>query len=243
MQFILKALLWQSETFAFTGGLGLNVPTAQDFNSRLVVNDQLQIDPITVVPVIEDIQTTVENSTFNLSPYVAYLWTPQPRVFTQGFLQVDFPLNSSDTVITGTSGTPSDPFILAPVQGAIDQQTLMRINTSVGYWLLQRPQARLLKGWAGVVELHYTTTLENADVNQASIPVAQLQRPPGQSTLTTDVFLGSLSNRSDLLNLTAGSHFLIGERTSLGIAVVVPLRDDDDQAFDCELNVLFNYRI
>ena len=98
---------------------------------------------------------------------------------------------------------------------------------------------------AGVVELHYTTTLENSDVNQASIPVTQIQRPPGipPTTLTTDVFLGSLSNRTDLLNLTAGSHFLIGERSSLGIAVVVPLRDGDDSAFDCELNVIFNFRI
>jgi hypothetical protein len=44
----------------------------------------------------------------------------------------------------------------------------------------------------------------------------------------------------DILNLTAGLHVQIGDRSNLRIAAVVPLLDEPDQLFDSEIQFSFN---
>ena len=52
--------------------------------------------------------------------------------------------------------------------------------------------------------------------------------------------LGNIANRVDFLNLTMGSHILLGQNALLSTGYVVPLRDDFDRTFDGELNVQLN---
>lgn len=246
-QLILKALLVERQTFALSGGAGLNMPSAQDFNIRLFVDDDNfeiiapGIGQIASIAVDADIRGTVPNGIWNLSPFLAYLWTPRPRIFTQGFLQTDVPLNGVTGTVSGSVGTPGNQMVFGPLSEEFYQQTLMRMNLGGGYWFLQRPQARLLKGWAGVLELHYTTTLQDAKIIPLSLPLVTLPPPLPPATLNADVNIGNLANRVDILNLTTGSHFQIGERTTLGVGFVVPLRGGSDHPFDFELNVLLNH--
>lgn len=247
IQFILKGLLIERPKFALSCGLAVNVPTAQDFNLRIFVEDD---DFEIVLPVIGevgsvaaygDVSGTVQNSTVNLSPFLAYLWTPRPRLFTQGFMQVDVPLNTSGTVVSGTIGPDGpDQIVIPPDVGALHQQTLLRLNVAGGYWVMRKPERRFLQGIAGILEFHYTTTLNDADINDFTIPVLDL--PGNLPPLTTTVLVGNLANRVDVLNTTLGSHFQLTQQTSLGVGCVMPLKmSEGDKPFDFELNVILNH--
>ena len=249
LQFILKGLLLERETFALSAGMGVNVPTAQDFNLRLRVEDDdfeivvPGIGEVASVAAYGNIEGTVQNSTVNLSPFLSYLWTPRRRLFTQGFWQIDVPLNTSGTVVSGTIGAPGpDQIIVPPDVGALHQQTLMRMNIGGGYWLRQKPDAAFLPAIAAILEFHYTTALNDADINPFTIPVLPLPGP--LPDLNASVAVGNLANRVDVLNMTMGSHFQLWDRTSLGVGCVVPLRQDmGDKPFDFELNVFLNHML
>lgn len=249
MQFILKYILLERDNFVLSSGMGLNVPTAQDFNIRIFVDDDdfeiilPVVGQVGSLPVDIDIRGTVPNNVWNLSPFLAYLWTPQPRFFTQGFMQLDVPLNGVTGTVEGSTGIASAPIPFGPYSAELYQQTLMRFNVGAGYWLVQRPEARWFKGWASILELHYTTTLNDATIVPFDVPLVELPAPLPPVTLNAQVLIGNLSNRADILNLTAGWSFILGERTTLGVAGVVPLRDDADHPFDFELNVLLNYQL
>ena len=45
----------------------------------------------------------------------------------------------------------------------------------------------------------------------------------------------------DILDITMGTTFVIGNRATLGGAFTLPLRDGDDRTFDWEAQVQFNY--
>ncbi|MDX1969259.1 MAG: hypothetical protein SFV23_18930 [Planctomycetaceae bacterium] len=247
LQFILKGLLIEQRTFAVSGGLAVNVPTAQDFNLRIFVDDDdfeiilPGVGEVGSIAVDADVRGLIQNSTVNLSPFLAYLWEPRRRVFTQGFVQLDVPLNTSGSVVSGTIGPAGpDQIIIPPDAGALHQQTLMRINIGAGYWIWQRPERSFLQAVAGILELHYTTTLNDADVNPFTIPVLALPGP--LPDLNASVNVGNLANRVDVLNMTVGTHWQLWPRTSLGVGAVVPLRQSEgDKPFDFELNVLLNH--
>jgi len=80
-----------------------------------------------------------------------------------------------------------------------------------------------------LTELHYTTTLEDAD------------SVSGLGTRTAFTF-GNSANRVDLLDLTVGVHAEIAERTTCRVAGVVPLRRGDDRSFDSEVQVQLERR-
>ncbi len=249
LQFILKGILVERETFVLSGGLGVNVPTAQDVHLQIRVDDdefEVGIPGLGYVgdiAVKADIFGRVQNSTVNLSPFLASLWTPTPRLFTQGFIQLDAPLNTSKTVVSGTVGDPGpNQIVIPPDRGALHQQTLLRMNAGGGYWVWQRLERRFFQGVAGTLEFHYTTALNDADMNPFS--VAALSLPGPLPDLEADVVVGNLANRVDVLNMTAGTHFQLTSHTTLGVGFVVPLRQAaGDKPFDFELNVLLNHTL
>lgn len=249
LQFILKGILLERETFVVSGGLGVNVPTAQDVHLQIRVDDdefEVEIPGVGYVgdiAVKADIFGRVQNSTVNVSPFLASLWTPTPRFFTQGFIQLDVPLNTSKTVVSGTIGDPGPGQIIIPAdRGALHQQTLLRMNAGGGYWVWQRPERSFFQGVAGILEFHYTTALNDADMNPFSLSVLPLPGP--LPDLEADVVVGNLANRVDVLNMTAGTHFQLTPFTTLGVGFVVPLRQAaGDKPFDFELNVLLNHTL
>jgi hypothetical protein len=109
-------------------------------------------------------------------------------------------------------------------QSQIRDQDLLMADGGVGYWLHRDTCARWLTGLAPTVELHYMTTVTDGE---------------GAS--------GFLNPRADYLNLTAGATAVIRDRSTLGLACVVPLRTGEsplightDRLFDWQLAVQFN---
>jgi hypothetical protein len=214
MALAVKALLWQRRRSACGFGLGMVFPTGDD--GRLL--DQTRGTEV----------VRVENEAVHLQPFVGGVWTPTDRLFMQAFAQVDFDANGNPVVFS-PYGTPSAP------QRLFDQNLLF-LDYSVGYWLYRNRGNRWITGLAPVVEIHYTSTLQNA--GQVSDP------DPYETTTVTNP-----ANRMDVLNITGGFHFELGPRSTLTVAAVAPLRDDsprslgdEDNLFDAELTVQFNRR-
>jgi hypothetical protein len=99
----------------------------------------------------------------------------------------------------------------------------------VGYWLSRNPCADWVTGLAGVVELHYTTTLQDADIVTGT-------------TSSRFFSFGNFSNYVDVLDLTVGLHAELGNQTLCRVAGVVPLRTGDDRLFNGEVQVQLERR-
>lgn len=197
---ILKRHLIAGEWWSLGGGLGVDIPLGSDAEGFF-----------------DGTPFAIDNEAAHLLPFGAAVIRPTDRLFAQAFLQVDVPLNGNRVVLDTT-----------PL-GKVNEQTLMYLDVAIGYWLYQNPQANWLTGLAGILEFHYTTTLQNADVFTGTV---------GARTLG----VGNVWNRMDVVNLTMGLHAQFGEGASLGVGGVVPLDDRPDRVFDAEVQVFFNYR-
>jgi hypothetical protein len=199
---ILKRIVYMSDCTVVSAGLGIATPTGSDVRGRVFGT-----------------AFTMQNQAVYLTPYVALLRTPTDRFFYQGFLEVDVPTNGNridyvDTVNgSGTFGTLRD-------------QTLLYADLSAGYWLYRNRYAPGLSGLASLVEVHYTTAMENADSVSGF----------GNGTASRFSF-GNLAGRADVVNLTVGLHAEFAEDTLLRVGGVFPLGTGVNRAFDSEVQV------
>ena len=190
-----KRVLYRQSRCAIAAGLGLTLPTGPDAK-MILVNDEL----------------TVNEDAVHLLPYVGLLLTPSERLFTQFFAQFDFDANGNRVSFNGED------------VGAFQEQTLLFLDWSVGYWLYRRccPDCdgvahEGLVGVAPILELHYTSTLSQTD-----------------RVSTDGGTLANLSGRQDLLNLTGGLEAQFGGNWFVRAAGVVPLKENPDRRFDAE---------
>jgi hypothetical protein len=197
----LKHLVFADECTALAVGTGIVFPTGDD-------------------SVIEDdgfAQIIFGNDAVHFQPFVGYYRAPTSRLFTQFFAQLDIDANGNDVVVPQTSRFS---VLSVPETNVLQDQTLLMLDYSVGYWLYRNPHACYVTALAPMIELHYTTTLDDQDVGTLGrmfVPI----------------------NRRDVLNLTGGLFFQLGPMSGLKIAAVSPLRDDFDKLFDVELGVQF----
>ncbi len=109
----------------------------------------------------------------------------------------------------------------------LTDQTLLYLDTSFGYWMFRGPEAELLTGLASLLELHYTTAFNSADV-------------------VTDrnqfVTFGTNSGRLDAVNLTFALHTEIASSTIIRAGYVAPLRDGNHRFFDHEFTLAVIFR-
>jgi hypothetical protein len=189
----LKRIMYSDSTFVVAAGLAVVAPTGSDA-SVTFTNSRIEF----------------ENEAVHLLPYLAVQASPDENWFFHAFAQVDVAANENEVSLINTTSTVSD---------SLADQTLLYLDASAGYWWYQSTDDSGLTGLASVVELHYTTTLNDADT-------ANL----------TGGFIGNLDNRFDVLNLTAGVHSEWSGNTAIRIAVVVPL-DRDERFFDSEMQV------
>ena len=130
---ILKSLLWTSDTWVFSGGMGISIPTADDVRLNFGGPDVLKI----------------RNEAVILTPFVAALWTPSDRLFAQTWLGFGFDTNGNPAQIDvdgaglRTAGKLYDP-------------TTIQVDLQLGYWLIHPSERRgTLRGLAPFVEFHY----------------------------------------------------------------------------------------
>ena len=103
---------------------------------------------------------------------------------------------------------------------------MLHLDSSIGYWIYRDGSAGLLTGIAPIAELHFTGTLEDADL---------VQLPSGYGTL------GNVYNRLDTWNATMGVTFEIANQSTLTTAMVLPLNNEGNRQFDAEFSVQLNY--
>jgi hypothetical protein len=248
---ILKGLAYGNSTLSVSGGLALGIPTGDD--TTVHITDLSGVTTQGVATIQRDRTIHIDNETWSLSPFVAFLSTPTERLFTQGFVQVDFPLNDSTINYTEvfTRGVPPPParirfpFLTPPfsVRETIPDQTLLQLDWGTGYWLMKDPSRSWLTGIAPSVELHYTTTLNNAAIVTLPGDTLLHNEPPPPRNLVQEQppRVGNLRNRMDILDITAATTFLLSDRATLATGVSFPLKGGADRTFDWEFHLQVNY--
>jgi hypothetical protein len=210
---VLKSLLSMTDSTAIGAGMAIETPTGSDTVARIGTTN-----------------IRFQNEAAHLLPYIGFVWAPgDPRwgwndgLFVSGFAQVDLNTAGNTVAALGPNGVPATTF------GLLNDQNLGFLDIAAGYWLYRDPYAPRLTGLAAITELHYTTTLQDAD------------RLPG--TVNGAVFtINGAGNRFDVLNGTVGVQFLMFDASSLRVAGVFPLGNEDRRLFDSEVQVQFNRR-
>lgn len=198
LSLFLKRLLYQDEGLAIAGGLGVGLPTGSD----VVTKTQFE-------------QLTVQNQAVHLMPFLAFTAAPNEDWFFQAFTQIDFAASGNNVASSQRQF------------GKYTEQNILHLDTTIGRWFVQNQGYRYLNGIAGVLELHYASSIQDSD----SVPVS------GGSLLGQ---INVPDNRFDLLNLTSGLHFQLTPLSNLRVGAVVPLRASPDRVFDSEIQVSFN---
>jgi hypothetical protein len=197
-----KSLLMVRENWLLSGGVALTVPSADDTRVYLANGQQL---------------LHIENESLHVLPYLGLLVSPGGRFYFQGFVQLDF----------DTEGNPvwADPAGggLSRV-GTLQDTNLLYVDFGIGYRIFSGHGSGIT-GIAPFAELHYTTTLQDAD-----------------AVIAGPLVVNSSTNRFDVLNLSLGTHVVLGNSLTVSPGLVVPLRDGDDQEFDYEAGVQANLR-
>ena len=200
-----KTLLYETRQLAVSAGVGTVLPTA----NNALIDTSAVFAPGSYV--------RVDNDTVSLSPFAGLLCVPSERVFMQTMLQTDIPINGNDVYWDLGAGNQN---------GSLNEQALILWSFDIGYWAYRNPCSVGLTGIAPIVEVHYTSTLQDADRVTMLAGVADV---------------GSLSDQLATWNTTMGITFEIANRSTLTTALVLPLNDDDNRQFDAELNVQLNY--
>lgn len=194
----LKHLAYADDLMAVAAGVGVGVPTGSDIVSSTAFD-----------------RMTIQNEAIHFMPFVAMTANPNDDWFVQAFAQIDFAATGNEVLTEFGSA------------GKYTEQNLLHLDATLGRWLAKDMDRAYLTGIAAILELHYTSTLNDSD----QVPVSSLGG------------FGSLQNpfnRVDLLNLTAGLHFQIGPMSNLRVGAVAPLRAPPERAFDSEIQVSFN---
>jgi hypothetical protein len=225
MTLALKVPLQQCDNYIISAGCAVTLPTASDANYTQTG----------IVNTFTTANYLIHNNSVHLLPYVGAEWDINDCWYMIGFAQFDFDANGYRV-----DETPAAGLALGPTSSSrYFDQNLVYVDLGIGNWLYRAPCAPILTGIVPSVELHYTGTLQNAyTVNEA---------------LTGVPAVTNLANQN-ILDLTAGVHFLFGPLTDLTVAAVAPLRRTvistdatgdvvrANALFDSELIVQFNRR-
>ncbi len=142
LELAVKMLFRQTETWAFSGGLQLGLPTADD--TRVVLEDGTPL-------------LAIRNDAVHLGPFFGALWTPNERLFSHGFLQCDV-ASAGNAVLVNRDGWRLSE------AGRLNDATLLTLDWGIGYWAVRNScRHRSLTGLAGTAELHWSRSLQSAD--------------------------------------------------------------------------------
>jgi hypothetical protein len=225
--------------------MALTFPTAEDVHIRGTVNHPrlLLRDPTGRLPPLPvayqlDVDATIRNQTYNITPFIGYVKTPTSRIFHQGFLQVDVPLNQSSTLIDLDYAIDAGAVTFDPPRSIttdrVQPQTILRADLGAGYWFINDPGAPYLNQLGIMAEVHYTTTVNNSELFAPS----QVLPGVGQYTPAALSFCNN-ANRVDNLNFVAAIPLRLGQ-TTITNAFITPLSTGDNRLFDFEYSLFVN---
>jgi hypothetical protein len=225
---IIKRLIYESDTTAVSIGLGIDTPTGNNVQGYGSIID------FPTPPYVQQKFTyfTVHNDAVHLLPYIGFVRAPTSRFFYQGFAQLDIPTNGNRIDFIGVHnyddyvGNYHSDIVTSGPLGVLNEQNLLFLDISGGYWLYKNPCARGLTGLASVLEFHYATTLQDTDVVQSAVYPAQFQ-------LTFE----NCYNRVDIVNLTVGLHAEFANHTLCRVGGVFPVSTGDNRSFNSEVQV------
>ena len=176
-----KALLYSDRDWAISSGLGLTLPTADDY----VVTGQ-------------GATLAVENNAVHYLPFIGARYTPCGDWFAQGMIQLDIDGNGND-VYAGATGAEQ-------FAGVARDNTFLFIDASVGYWAYRnRCCNATIQGIAPILELHHNTTLNDGNA------IAAIGLPSPGGTSVTNVVVGVTTQMKDNKWLTLGYTTPIGQ--------------------------------
>jgi hypothetical protein len=159
----------------------------------------------------------VKNKTVHLLPFSAMLWRHSRDTSLQAYLQLDVAANG-DEVFGDLTGGP------LPKLGVFNDSTLMNIDVAMSHVIYRNRCRRMLRQIIANGELHYTGTLQESDfVSNNGLTYTNLKR------------------NFNVVNATAGCHFVLCNNLVVTPAMSVPLRDGLDEQFDYEAIVQVNY--
>jgi hypothetical protein len=221
---IIKRSLYESDTAAVAIGLGIDTPTGSDV--------QGYASAVNTPSLAKFNYFTVHNDAVHLLPFAGFVRAPNDRFFYQGFAQIDIGTNGNriDFQSVGFStdirGNRHSTLVDSGSFGVLNEQNLMYLDLSGGYWLYRNRCACRLTGLAALLEVHYTTTLQDTDVLQRAVYPTAFQ-------LTFE----NCYNRVDIVNLTVGLHAEFANRTLCRVGGVFPLSTGDNRSFNSEVQV------
>lgn len=212
---ILKHLLVEDNDFAVVMGLGIDVPTGNDF----VLTDRSGSPPFP-----NPTRFTFHNDSLHLLPYLGGVIAPEEQpYFINSFIQVDIATNGNRVDAGFANVAPA-------TLGRYTEQNLLFVDLGTGYWLYRDDVAddSLFTNLAAILEFHYTSSLQDTD---RIVGIAG-GRP---------IDYRNNFNRFDIVNITTGLQARLWDNTNVRVAGVFPLGSRDDQRFfDSEVQVQIN---
>ncbi len=237
-----KVAVLESDALYLSAGAAMNLPTAPNVSVRTNINDdQFQsYNPVNGLPLGGPtpyrltMNARYRNDTVNLTPFLAAIVRPSSSTYGMSFLQLDVPLNPSRVNIDGTSFTNNIQTSAFDLRGRIDQQVLLRANLAVGKWLWQNDRDRLINSMGLQSEMHYTTSLNDADFLGPTPATPSLGFGSG-------VGFGNTANRNDVLDTVLAVQSVL-QQTLITNSLAVPIRSGSDRVFDFEYSLSVNRR-
>jgi hypothetical protein len=143
MSVIFKTVLALGTTWAWTGGMQVALPTADDVIVRAGPGGP------TVV--------RVNNESVRLMPFTGFIWAPNETWFSQSLLQMDTAANGNPAYLANLGGQG-----LGYV-GRLEYPTFMYLSFSTGYWAY-KSNGTGLTGVSPIMEVHVNQALQQSDV-------------------------------------------------------------------------------
>jgi len=143
MSVIFKTVFALGTTWAWTGGMQVMLPTADDVIVRAGPSGP------TVV--------RVDNESTRLMPFTGFIWAPNETWFSQSLLQVDTAANGNPAYLADFGGTGLD------YVGSLEYPTFLYLSFATGYWAYKSDATRLT-GVAPIMEVHVNQALQESDV-------------------------------------------------------------------------------
>ncbi|MBX9652980.1 hypothetical protein K2Y11_05100 [bacterium] len=167
----------------------------------------------------------IKNQGTHLAPYLGVIWMPN-RFFVQMYAQYDVDATGRPVYMANSQTGALQS------AGNYNDTSVLFLDWNLGYWIYRNPST-FVTGIAPIFEVHYNQALGNADTVTNGFSGGNVN---GTGLVVTD----NNPNYS-IVNLTAGTHFVFGQRSTLTLAGVLPATNASNRGFNGEFQVLFNY--